>query len=112
VAHDPEVTALARDEGVTLEMCPTSNVRTHGVATLEEHPAGRLLDEGVRVTINTDNPGLFDVDLTHELEACRDALRFSDEDFTRVTENALDASFLDERVKTDVRRRHFAWLGA
>jgi adenosine deaminase len=112
VADDPEVTALARDEGVTLEMCPTSNVRTHGVARVEEHPARRLLDEGVRVTINTDNPGLFDVDLTHELEACRSALRFTDEDFTRITRNALDASFIDESVKTDVRRRHFASLDA
>jgi adenosine deaminase len=112
VADDPEVTALARDAGVTLEMCPTSNVRTHGVARLEEHPARRLLDEGVRVTINTDNPGLFDIDLTHELEACRDVLRFSDEDFRRITANALDASFLDESVTTLVRNRHFAWLDA
>jgi len=112
VAEDPEVTALARDAGVTLEMCPTSNVRTHGVARLEEHPALRLLDEGVRVTINTDNPGLFDIDLTHELEACRDVLHFTDEDFKRITANALDASFLDESVKADVRSRHFAWLDA
>jgi adenosine deaminase len=110
VADDPEVTALARDAGVTLEMCPTSNVRTHGVARLEEHPARRLLDEGVRVTINTDDPGLFDVDLTHELEACRDVLRFTDEDVKRITVNALDASFLDESVTTHVRSRRFAWL--
>ena len=112
VAHDPEVTALARDEGVTLEMCPTSNVRTHGVARPEEHPARRLLDEGVRVTINTDNPGLFDVDLTHELVACRDTLGFTEDDLRRVTANALDASFVDERLKDDVRRRHFTWLDA
>jgi adenosine deaminase len=112
IADDPEVTALARDEGITLEMCPTSNVRTHAVARLEEHPARRLLDEGLRVTINTDNPGLFDVDLTHELEACRSALRFTDDDVRRITQNALDASFVDESVKADVRRRHLAWLDA
>jgi adenosine deaminase len=110
VAHDPEVTALARQRGVTLEMCPTSNLRTGGVPSLAEHPARRLLEQGVRVTINTDNPGLFAVDLTHELEAARDVLGFTDEDLRLATANALDASFLDEATKAEVRRRHFGWL--
>jgi len=110
VAHDPEVTALARERGVTLEMCPTSNHRTRAVASLAEHPARRLLDEGVRVTINTDDPALFGIDLTHELEVCRRDLGFTEADLRRVTANAIDASFLDDATKADVRRRHFAWL--
>src|SRR3990170_2273369 len=112
VALDPEVTALARDRGVALEMCPTSNVRTHAVASLAEHPARRLLDEGLRVTINTDDPALFGIDLTHDLEACRRELGFSDEDLRRVTRNAIDASFVDDATKASVRRRHFGWLEA
>jgi adenosine deaminase len=107
VAADPEVTALARDRGVVLEMCPTSNHRTRAVERIEEHPARRLLEQDVRVTINTDDPGLFGIDLTHELEVCRDDLGFTDEDLRRVTENAIDASFVDEPAKTLVRRRHF-----
>jgi adenosine deaminase len=110
VAQDPEVVALARDRRVALEMCPTSNRRTNAVARLADHPALRLLEAGVSVTINTDNPGLFDVDLTHELRACREELGFSEEDVRRVTANALEASFVDEAVKADVHRRHFAWL--
>ena len=110
VAHDPEVIALARDRRVALEMCPTSNLRTNAVRRLADHPARRLLEQGVPVTINTDNPGLFDVDLTHELRACRDELGFSDEDVRLVTANALDASFVDDAVKADVRRRHLSWL--
>jgi adenosine deaminase len=110
VAWDPEVTALAREGGITLEMCPTSNHRTNAVAKIGEHPARRLLDEGVRVTINTDNPGLFAIDLTHEFEVCRDDLGFRDDDLRRVTENAIDASFVDDATKANVRRRHFGWL--
>jgi adenosine deaminase len=110
VAWDPEVTALARDRGVTLEMCPTSNVRTRGVGSISDHPAPRLLEAGVSVTINTDNPGLFAIDLTHELDLCRGELGFSDDDLRRVTANALDASFVDGSVKRDVRRRHFGWV--
>lgn len=110
VARDPQVTALARDRGVALEMCPTSNHRTHAVASLAEHPARRLLDQGVRVTINTDDPALFGIDLTHEWEVCRNDLGFTDEDLRRATVNAIDASFVDEAAKAVVRRRHFEWL--
>jgi adenosine deaminase len=110
VAWDPEVTALVRERGVTLEMCPTSNHRTGAVSHIEDHPARRLLDQDVSITINTDNPGLFAIDLTHELEVCRDRLGFSDEDLRRVTANALEASFVDEATKASVRERHFGWL--
>ena len=111
VAADPTVTALVRERGVTLEMCPTSNRRTEAVTTIEAHPARRLLDQGVSVTINTDNPGLFAIDLTHELEVCRERLGFSDDDLRAVTANAIDASFVDVATKADVRERHFDWIG-
>jgi aminodeoxyfutalosine deaminase len=62
------------------------------------------------VTINTDNPGLFAIDLTNELEVCVDVLGFSDDDLRAVTANALDASFVDDAAKGDVRRRHFGWV--
>ena len=110
VAEDPSVVALVRERDVTLEMCPTSNRRTGAVGSLEEHPARRLLDQDVPVTINSDNPGLFAVDLTNELEACVDRLGFSDDDLRRVTANAIDASFADEEAKADVRLRHFGWI--
>lgn len=112
VAWEPEVTALARDRGVVLEMCPTSNVRTQAVASITEHPARRLLDDGLRVTINTDDPALFGIDLTHELEVCQRDLGFPDEELRRVTANAIDASFVDDATKADVLRRHFGWLEA
>ncbi|HJS27503.1 MAG TPA: adenosine deaminase [Actinomycetota bacterium] len=110
VAWDPEVTALIRERHVTLEMCPTSNHRTKAVASVEQHPALALLQQDVAVTINTDNPGLFAIDLTHELEACRDRLGFTDDDLRRVTANALEASFVEDAVKEDVRARHFGWV--
>jgi adenosine deaminase len=112
VAEDPSVVALVRERGVTLEMCPTSNRRTGAVADIAEHPARRLLDQDVSVTINTDNPGLFAIDLTGELEVAVNRLGFSDDDLRRVTANAIDASFVDDDSKADVRRRHFGWLGA
>ena len=112
VAGDPEVVALARERNVTLEMCPTSNHRTNAVARIGEHPAARLLEEDAPVTINTDNPGLFAIDLTGELEACVRDLGFSDAELKQVTRNAIAASFVDEDRKRDVTARHFAWVDA
>jgi adenosine deaminase len=112
VARSPEVTQLAIERGVVLEMCPTSNARTRAVPSIEEHPARRLLHEGARVTINTDDPGLFGIDLTHELDVARRDLGFDEGDLRAVTDNAIAASFLPESVKTNVRQRYFGWLTA
>ncbi len=110
VARDPAVIDLVIDRGVTLEMCPWSNWLTGGVERVQDHPARRLLDAGVRVTLNSDDPGLFGTDLTRDFEVARDALGFDAIRFRRVTENAIRASFLPDDVKARVRTAHFGWL--
>lgn len=110
IASDVEVTALARERRVGLDMCPTSNLRTRAVDSLDDHPALRLLREGLLVTINTDDPGLFGIDLTHEWEVARAEMGFALEDLRTATGNALQTSFLPDGVKDDVRTRHFGWL--
>jgi adenosine deaminase len=112
VAWDQDVIELVRERGVTLEMCPTSNWLTKGVKIVAEHPVRRLLHEGVRVTLCTDDPGLMGIDLTHEFEVARDAIGFDEGDFRRVTANAFTGSFLPEEAKTAARTRHFGWLDA
>ena len=108
VAWDEDVTELVVERGVTLEMCPTSNWLTQGVETVDRHPIRRLLHRGVRATLNSDDPGLFGIDLTHEWEVARDRLGFSDSDFQQVTENALASSFLPEDAKARFRANHLA----
>jgi adenosine deaminase len=112
VADDPGVTALARDRAIVLDMCPTSNLLTGAVPSLDAHPALRLLRSGLRVTINTDDPGLFGIDLTHELERARRELGFTDADLALATRHALDGSFLPTSEKDRVRSRHFGWVEA
>ena len=109
VAWDPAVTELARERGVILEMCPTSNWLTHGVDRVADHPARRLLRDGLAVTLNTDDPGLMGIDLTHEYAAARDELGFDEDDLAAAARNSLAGSFLPPEVVEDVRRRHFAW---
>jgi aminodeoxyfutalosine deaminase len=62
------VTELA-GRGTVLDVCPFSNLRTGVVASLEEHPLPQLVDAGVRCSISTDDPAMFDTDLTRDYEA-------------------------------------------
>jgi adenosine deaminase len=110
-AWDDAVTRLVIDREVTLEMCPTSNWLTQGVPQRSDHPIRRLLHQGVRATLNSDDPGLMGIDLSHEWEVARDELGFSGGEFRAVTANAIRASFLPDEVKLDVERRHFGWVG-
>ena len=59
------------DRGIVLDVCPISNVRTGAVASLSEHPLPALVAAGVRCSISTDDPAMFDTDLTREYEAAR-----------------------------------------
>lgn len=65
-AQDPTLMAELVERDVVLEVCPTSNVCTRAVDSLEEHPFTILRDAGVRLTLNSDDPGMFDTDLNRE----------------------------------------------
>jgi aminodeoxyfutalosine deaminase len=55
--------------GTVLDVCPLSNLRTGAVASLEQHPLPQLVAAGVRCSISTDDPAMFDTDLTRDYEA-------------------------------------------
>jgi aminodeoxyfutalosine deaminase len=66
--EDQAVMAEIRDRGIVLDVCPTSNVLLKAVPSLAAHPLRRLVDFGIPCTINTDDPEMFDTDLTREYE--------------------------------------------
>lgn len=107
VAADPDLVAAVRDAGVAIEVCPTSNHRTRAVPSLAAHPAHALFAAGVRISINTDDPGLFDLTPTGELEVARAHMGFSAAELLTVQRQALDASFLPAEIKAAVAARHF-----
>jgi len=67
--EDPALVAELVSRGIILDVCPLSNVRTGAVSSLDEHPLPELIDAGVRCSISTDDPAMFDTDLTREYEA-------------------------------------------
>ncbi|HTO25461.1 MAG TPA: adenosine deaminase [Gaiellaceae bacterium] len=67
--EDPGLVRELADRGVVLDVCPLSNLRTGAVASLADHPLPRLVAAGVRCSISTDDPAMFDTDLTRDYEA-------------------------------------------
>jgi aminodeoxyfutalosine deaminase len=67
--EDASLVAELADRGIVLDVTPVSNVRTGAVASLEEHPLPRLMEAGVRCSISTDDPAMFDTDLAREYAA-------------------------------------------
>ncbi len=105
VVHDPAVVDLVRARGVTLETCPTSNVLTGAVPSLADHPLRFLLQQGVSATINTDDPGWFDVTLTDEYETALDRLNLTFAELTTAALNAAHAAFLPAEDRAALARR-------
>ena len=67
--EDPGLVAELAGRGIVLDVCPLSNLRTGVVASLAEHPLPQLVAAGVRCSISTDDPAMFDTDLTRDYEA-------------------------------------------
>ncbi|MCG5217904.1 adenosine deaminase [Streptosporangium sp. KLBMP 9127] len=90
---DQALLARLRSEDVTLEMCPTSNVRTAAVPHLRAHPADRLLAAGLRVTISTDARTTCDTTVEREFAAMRAEFGWTADEETRCQANATRAAF-------------------
>lgn len=97
--------SYVHDWPIPLEMCPTSNVHIGAVPAISAHPVGRLLDEGFRVTVNTDNRLMSGTSPTKEFERCCATFGWKWADIRRLTLNAIEAAFLpvDERQEIITR---------
>lgn len=92
-------------EKITLEICPTSNINTKAVLSMEIHPIKKLVDNGIRVTINTDNRTVSNTSLNKEYEKLEKAFGFTETDFLRFNLNAIDCAFISEDEKAELRVR-------
>ena len=80
-------------------MCPLSNVALHVIDRLEDHNLKRLMDRGVRVTINSDDPAYFGGYIGDNYVATAEALGLRRNELARIARTSLEASFAEERDK-------------
>jgi adenosine deaminase len=102
VYHDPRAMDVLRQKSIPLELCPTSNWLTNAVPSLEQHPFRFLMENDVPVTLNSDDPGVFNIDLTNEYQVLHDLHGFTEAEFDRINDTAAAASFISYKEKQRV----------
>lgn len=94
--EDPALVEHLRDHGIALEVCPTSNVRLGVARSLAEHPLPRLLAAGLKVSLGSDDPPLFDTDLVAEYVGAAQAFGWGPERLVSLARASIEQAFMPE----------------
>ena len=97
--EDPKLVERLREEQIPLTVCPLSNVKLRVFDSIQDHNLKRMLELGLRVTVNSDDPAYFGGYMDENFEAVREGLDLSREDVYRLAKNSFQASFLDAAKK-------------
>lgn len=95
---------LVKKTGVVLEMCPTSNIQTKAIESLNKYPLYDFYKDGIKLSINTDNRTVSNIDLSNEIKVISDEFNMSKEKYKDIYLNTIDAIFADESTKKWLRR--------
>ena len=97
--EDRELIEELAQRQVPIEICLTSNLRTSCCARIQDHPLRRYFDQGLMLTLNTDDPAMFSTSLTREYELAQTEFAFTDEHLRELARNSFEASFLPPEKK-------------
>lgn len=101
ITEDVELMEKVAKRQVPLTVCPLSNIRLCVYMTMEQHPILTLLDQGLLVTVNSDDPAYFGGYVNDNFRAVKDALSPSPAQLVQLAKNGFRASFLDDNEKAD-----------
>ncbi len=110
--EDPRLVETLVREEIPVELCPWSNVRTGAVSSIEEHPVGNFFREGMRISVNSDDPKMFGTSVADELRALMKYHQFTSDDIRTVLLGSIADSWLDPEGKeklSDQFRNDPAW---
>ncbi|MEO3885060.1 adenosine deaminase [Nonomuraea sp. B5E05] len=96
---DDRLVAHLRETQIPLDVCPTSNLRTGQVARIEDHPLPRMLEEGLYVTLNSDDPPMFATTLAEEYRLAANVFGLGAPELAHLARNGVRASYLAEERK-------------
>jgi aminodeoxyfutalosine deaminase len=109
-ASDPVLMAHLAEHGIALEVCPSSNIATRAVASLDVHPLRDFVAAGVPVTINSDDPPMFSTSLNREYEIAAELLGLDEAGVAALAVAAVDHSFAADDVKARLRGEIAAYV--
>jgi aminodeoxyfutalosine deaminase len=97
--RDPELIEELAERQTPIEICVTSNLRTGCCADILQHPVRQYFDNGLMLTLNTDDPAMFRTSLVDEYRLVQATFAFSDEHLRELARNSFEASFLPAEKK-------------
>jgi aminodeoxyfutalosine deaminase len=103
--RDRELMGILCERQIPIEICISSNVRTGCCMQLQDHPVKRYFDAGLMVTLNSDDPAMFESDLESEYRLAQSEFGFNDEHLREVAANSIEASFLPAEQKVALLHR-------
>lgn len=103
--NDTQLIDLLTEKQIALTMCPLSNQQLKVYPDLTLHPLKKMLEAGVKVTVNSDDPAYFGGYINENFEAITEAVNLSKEDICKLGRNSIQASFLDQHEKENLFRR-------
>ena len=101
-AQDPDLIEELAYRQIPIEICLTSNLRTGCCKVATEHPVKNYFDQGLMVTLNTDDPALFGTTLAREYQFAQETFGFTDEHLRELARNSFEASFLPAEKKLEL----------
>ncbi|HUA16357.1 MAG TPA: adenosine deaminase [Verrucomicrobiae bacterium] len=100
--QDPDLIEELAYRQIPVEICITSNLRTGVCKAIAEHPAKSYFEQGVMITLNTDDPALFGTTLSREYQLAQENFGFTDEHLRELARNSFEASFLPAEKKLEL----------
>lgn len=97
--EDPDLMHVLAEKQIPVELCVTSNIKTGCCASLLEHPIRQYFDEGLLVTLNSDDPAMFGSNLEEEYLLAANHFSFTREHLRELASNSVEASFLPAERK-------------
>lgn len=108
--EDPEVLTLLRERSITCDICPTSNLRLGVVSHIEAHPINQMIQSGVPITLNVDDPLEFWVTVSSEYALIRDTFHLSDTHMAQIATTSALASGASTHTKSRLLQGIQQWL--
>lgn len=102
IVNDPSTIEYAKKKNIVFEVCPVSNALTQAFPRYEDHPLRKLMNAGLKVTINSDDPGIFATTLTDDYEVAHQVHKVTRQEFETMNQVAAQASFIPLKKRQSV----------
>ena len=103
--HSPETIAVLKERNIALEICPSSNIKLGLFQDFHSHPFPKLLEAGIKVSLNSDDPPFMNTNLAKEYALTQQAYNYSDQEMTSITAMAIECAFVDQETKKELQAK-------